>query len=479
MSPTTELLRQIPSVDQLLHRPHLEALASRYSRKIVLREIQRYLGELREEASHKRIDRTALQERLAAIDQSIEERVALCLAPSLRKIINATGVILHTNIGRAPLPPEALEAVRELACSYSNLEYDLDSGERGHRDRHFEERIRGVLTCEAATVVNNNAAAVFLILNTLAAGRKVLVSRGELIEIGGSFRIPAIMAASGAILAEVGTTNKTRLADYEEAIDEDTALILRVHPSNYKIIGFTERPDLSDLASLARQRSIPLVEDVGSGYLYKIPHPAMRNEPSVEEGLAAGADLVCFSGDKVMGGPQAGIVLGRQDLVARIRRNPLMRICRVDKLTYGILAWTLAEYERGTYLETLPVYRMLLQSQEEVRTRAERLAERLGPLGFKVEVSNGVSLMGGGSAPEETIPTALLLISLPALSASRLDRGLRQHRPPVLARTENDRMVIDLRTVIPGDEEDELFGALSDVAAGAAPEKNRSSVDQG
>ncbi len=475
MSATTEILRQIPSVDQLLHRPSVQALVSKYSRKIVLREIQQYLGQLREEVSGDQIDARGLQVRLAAIEQTLEERLALCLSPSLLKIINATGVILHTNIGRAPLPEKAFEAVRELACSYSNLEYDLETGERGHRDRHFEQRIRRVLSCEAATVVNNNAAAVFLILNTLAAGRKVLVSRGELIEIGGSFRIPAIMAQSGAILAEVGTTNKTRLADYEDAIDGETALILRVHPSNYRVIGFTERPELNDLALLARRKGVPLVKDAGSGYLHKISHPAMRNEPSVEEALAAGADLVCFSGDKVFGGPQAGIIVGREDLVTRIRRNPLMRVCRVDKVTYGVLDWTLTEYEKGTYAETLPVYRMLLQSQEDVRTRAVRLAERLRPLGFEVDLSDGVSVVGGGSAPGETIPTALLLVSLPGLSASRLEARLRRNSPPVLIRTENDRVVMDLRTVITG-EEDEIFAALSQ-ALSPEPEKNRSGGD--
>jgi len=478
VSATTDILRLIPSVDQLLHRPPIQALVSKYTRKVVLREIHRYLGQLREEVSQDRIDADRLHTCLATIEQTLEERLRFYLSPSLRKIINATGVILHTNIGRAPLSQEALESVRGVACSYSNLEYDLETGERGHRDRHFEQRIRRLLNCEAATVVNNNAAAVFLILNTLATGRKVLVSRGELIEIGGSFRIPAIMAQTGAIMAEVGTTNKTRLADYEDASDGDTALILRVHPSNYKIIGFTERPELKDLSHLARERGIPLIKDAGSGYLFKISHPAMRNEPSVEEALAAGADLVCFSGDKVMGGPQAGIIVGRQDLVARIRRNPLMRICRVDKLTYGVLEWTLTEYEQGTYLETLPVYRMLLQTQEEVRTRAASLAERLRPLGFEVELSGGVSLIGGGSAPEETIPTALLLIFLPALSASRLEDRLRHYTPPVLARTESDRVVIDLRTVMPG-EEDEIFAALSGLASSPEPGRNRSGGDQG
>jgi len=444
---------------------------------LVLKEIQLYLGQLREGVSNNQIDADELQTRLAAMEQTLEERLGLNLSPSLRKIINATGVILHTNIGRAPLPEEAVQAVRDVACSYSNLEYDLETGERGHRDRHFQERVCRLLQCEAGTVVNNNAAAVFLILNTLAAGRKVLVSRGELIEIGGSFRIPAIMAQSGAILVEVGTTNKTRLADYEEAIDADTALILRVHPSNYRIVGFTERPELRDLALLARHRGIPLIKDAGSGYLRKIVHPALQHEPSVDEALAAGADLVCFSGDKLMGGPQAGVIVGKQDLVARIRRNPLMRVCRVDKFTYAILDWTLTRYERGDYLETLPVYRMLLESQEDVRTRAERLAERLRPLGFEVGLCDGVSLVGGGSAPGETIPTVLLQIALPGFSASQLENRLRQHTPPVLARTENDRVVMDLRTVITG-EEDAIFAALSDLASAGEPEKSRSGGDR-
>jgi L-seryl-tRNA(Ser) seleniumtransferase len=475
VSATSDILRQIPSVDQLLHRPSIQALVSQYSRKIVLREIQEYLGRLRQEVANDQIDTGTVQARLTAIEQALAERLALRLSPSLRKVINATGVILHTNIGRAPLPQAAFEAVRELACSYSNLEYDVEIGQRGHRDRHFEQKIRRVLNCEAATVVNNNAAAVFLILNTLAVGRKVLVSRGELIEIGGSFRIPAIMTQSGAILSEVGTTNKTRLADYEEAVDGETALILRVHPSNYRIVGFTERPELKDLALLARRKGIPLIKDAGSGYFRKIPQPVMRDEPSVEQALADGAELVCFSGDKVMGGPQAGIIVGRQDLIARIRRNPLMRVCRVDKLTYGILDWTLTEYEKGTYTETLPVYRMLVESQEEVRARAEQLAERVRPLGFEVAVSEGVSLVGGGSAPGETIPTVLLLVSLPGFSASRLETRLRQHNPPVLARTENDRVVMDLRTVISG-EEDEIFAALS-LALSGGPEKSRSAGD--
>jgi len=478
VSATSEILRRIPSVDQLLHRPSIEDLSAKYTRKLVVREIQGYLTQLRQQVSEDRIDAGGLEARLASVEQAVAERLARCLSPSLRKVINATGVILHTNVGRSPIAPAALEAARDLACSYSNLEYDLEAGERGHRDRHFDERIRRLLDCESATVVNNNAAAVFLILNTLAAGRKALVSRGELIEIGGSFRIPAIMTQSGAVLGEVGTTNKTRLADYQAAIDDQTALILRVHPSNYKIVGFTERPALKDLADLARRTGIPLVKDAGSGYLFPIPHAAMRNEPSVAEALRAGADLVCFSGDKLLGGPQAGIIVGRQELIARIRRNPLMRICRVDKITYGLLDWTLTEYEKGSYLETLPVYRMLLAGKEEVGARAAHLAERLSGLGYRTELGDGVSLIGGGSAPGETVPTTLLLVSSAADSASRLERRLRLYRSPILARTENDRLVLDLRTVIAG-EEDEIYAALSDPEWEGEREKNLSGADQG
>mgnify|MGYP000943120833 CR=1 FL=1 len=460
MPATSEILRRIPSVDQLLHRSSIEALVSKYTRSLVLNEIQAYLTELRQEIREDRIDAATAELRLACIEQAIEERLGQVLSSPLRSVVNATGVILHTNIGRAPLAREALEAARELACSYSNLEYDLDAGQRGHRDRHFETKINRLLGCEAATVVNNNAAAVFLILNTLAAGQEVLVSRGELIEIGGSFRIPAIMAQSGAVLREVGTTNKTKLSDYAEAINDQTALILRVHPSNYKIVGFTERPALEDLARLAKAKGIPLVKDAGSGYLFPAAVPALRNEPSIRGVLDAGVDLTCFSGDKLMGGPQAGIIVGKKELIARIRRNPLMRICRVDKLTYAILAWMLTEYEKGTHLSSLPVYRMLFETPEQVGARAAGLAERLNSLGYRTRLTEGVSLVGGGSAPGETIPTTLLLVSSPEESPSQLDRRLRQHSCPILARIEDNQLVLDLRTVLPG-EEAEIVAALS------------------
>jgi L-seryl-tRNA(Ser) seleniumtransferase len=443
------------------------ALTAKYPRKLIVAEIQSYLRELRHEISGGMLLGPRLDSLLRALPGEIESRLAQSLAPALRKVINATGVILHTNIGRAPMAAQAFDSIRDLACSYSNLEFDLGQGERSRRDKAFEARLRRLVACEAATVVNNNAAAVFLILNTLAAGKTALVSRGELVEIGGSFRIPDIMRQSGAILQEVGTTNKTTITDYREALDDSVALILRVHPSNYKIVGFTARPRLGDLAKLAAERGIPLVKDAGSGYLYPIEHQALANEPSVEGSLAAGADLVCFSGDKLLGGPQAGVIVGCENLVERIRRNPLMRICRVDKLTYAALEWVLTEYEKGTYRESLPIYRMLLAPRDEVAARAERLAARLREAGFDVEIVNGYSLVGGGSAPQEKIPTALLAVTARDQSSNALERALRASQPAVLARIEEDRLVLDLRTALPG-EDDLVFNAFAALSASSA-----------
>ncbi len=288
-------------------------------------------------------------------------------------MVNATGIILHTNLGRAPLNEETAQVMKSLSQGYSNLEYDLDRGKRGHRDRHLEEQFRRLLPCEAATAVNNNAAALFLVLSTLARGRKVLVSRGELVEIGGSFRVPSILEQSGASLKEVGTTNRTRIEDYRDALDGDTALILRVHPSNFRVVGFSRRPALSELAALSREAGIPLLKDAGSGYLFRTSHPSLRSEPTVEEILKAGVDLVCFSGDKLLGGPQAGIVLGKRSLMEAVRKNPLARVCRLDKATFAGLEQTLSIYEQGVYLERLPVYRMLGTSSASLEGRARQI----------------------------------------------------------------------------------------------------------
>jgi L-seryl-tRNA(Ser) seleniumtransferase len=435
-----------------LQRPSIQTLISRFSRKLVLAELQAYLQTLRHAVSSAEIGSDELDHRLALLEGAVLRRLEALVSLTPRRVVNATGVVLHTNIGRAPLTRAAFDAIQGPACSYSDLEYDLAQGHRGHRDRHLETRLIRLLKCEAATVVNNNAAALFLILNTLAKGSKVLVSRGELVEIGGSFRLPAIMEQSGAILGEVGTTNRTTVEDYREALDDDVSLILAVHTSNYKIVGFAARPELAALAALAHEHQIPLVKDLGSGLLFSIAHPALAKEPSALAALSAGADLLCFSGDKLLGGPQAGIIVGRKALIDKLRRNPLMRICRVDKLTYAILDWTLMQYEKGEHLEHLPVFRMLLCPEQEIRRRAETLALAVRNLGFQTQVISGSSVVGGGAAPEETFPTALLRVSSERFSAARLLSLLRNTEPPLLARVEEDAVVLDLRTVLPEEE---------------------------
>jgi L-seryl-tRNA(Ser) seleniumtransferase len=372
------------------------------------------------------------------------------LAPSLRPAINATGVIVHTNLGRAPLADEALERAAAVARGYSNLEFDLDAGTRGHRHVHAERLVRDLTGAEAALVVNNNAAAVLLVLAALAAGREAIVSRGELVEIGGGFRVPDVMAQSGAVLREVGTTNRTRVDDYAVAIGERTALLLRVHPSNFTIEGFTERPRVEDLAALARRFTLPLVEDLGSGWLggaIETP-PALAGEPSVADSLAAGADVVTFSGDKLLGGPQAGLIAGRRALIDRIRTHPLMRAVRADKVTYAALEATLALWAQPARRRRIPVYRMLTMSADEIDRRARAVAAALsGVAGLESRTVDGESTIGGGSAPGSALPTRLLAVRRAGMSAAALEAHLRGGTPPIVARIQDDAVVIDLRTV--------------------------------
>lgn len=448
------LYRRIPSMNVLLEDPAVRRLVERYSRDLVIFEATTLFDEIRDTIRSGSLDPTDLDEQIGSLPVDLEQRLETRLAPSLRPLINATGVLVFTNAGRAPIAPAALEALRDIGCFYTNLEYDLEKGSRGHRDLHFESRVTRLLGCEAATVCNNAAAALVLILNTLGLGKRVLVSRGELIEIGGSFRLPAIMQKSGAVLAEVGTTNKTRARDYAEAIDEETALILRVHPSNFDIVGFTERPELTELIEVARKASIPLVHDVGSGCLFPTPYPVLSGEPTVSGSLASGSDLICFSGDKLFGGPQAGMIVGRRNLVDRIRSNPLMRAVRVDKLIYSALEQTLMEYETGRYEETLPVWRFLRLTRRQIRERALELSSKLPDGRLRIEITEGFSVTGGGSAPQERLPTALLAVTSTTQSPNELECALRRFRIPILARIEDDRVLLDLRTVFP--EQDAL-----------------------
>ncbi len=398
-----------------------------------------------------------------AIEAGVEARLALETSPSLRSVVNATGVILHTNLGRAPLGPLVSARVAALAAGYTNLEYDLGTGARGRRDAHAERLLRRLTGAAAAVVVNNNAAATLLVLAALATGREVLISRGELVEIGGGFRVPDVLAQSGAILREVGTTNRTRAADYAAALGDRTALILRVHPSNFRIEGFTERPRLEDLVSLGRRFGVPVVEDIGSGYLRQpgITAPAaLGDEPSVADSIAAGADAVMFSGDKLLGGPQAGIIAGTAAVVARVRAHPLMRALRVDKLTYAALEATLGELDAGRADRTIPAARMLALTPEDLDARASALSSSLCARGFDARVIDGHSAIGGGSAPGATLPTRLVAVRHPTLEASALEAHLRQGDLPVIARIERGQVLLDLRTVDP--DQDASVGAAFD-----------------
>jgi len=465
------LLREIPSVDELLGRPRLVSLAGTAGRPAVTQAARDVLADLRarlKAGGKEAATREAIEARVVAEVESL-------LAPSLRRVINATGVILHTNLGRAPLSAAAAAAIAETAARYSNLEYDIASGGRGKRDVHTARLLAELAGAESAIVVNNNAAAVFLVLNTLAKGGEVIVSRGELIEIGDGFRIPEIMSESGAVLREVGTTNRTRIRDYERAINKNTRLLLRVHPSNFRITGFTERPSLEELVALGRRARIPVFEDLGSGCLADLESSGVA-EPVVRQSSRAGAAIVSFSGDKLLGGPQAGIIAGQKKLVERVRRNPLFRALRVDKLTIAALEATLKAYHRGA-LDEIPTLRMIRQPAAEIARRAEVFAQRLRaevPADVEIKLSAGYSVIGGGSTPDQKLPTHLISISGEHLSADALEERLRRpaeagksaQKIAVIARIAGDRLVLDLRSVFP-DEEPGLISVLTAALGGA------------
>ncbi len=396
------------------------------------------------------------------LESLLDERFQRRLRPVLVPVINATGVILHTNLGRAPLSAAARDTLSTVSAQYTNLEFDLATGARSHRDVLLEELLRELLGCEAATLVNNNAAAVYLILNTLAAGKEVVVSRGELIEIGGSFRIPDILARSGAILREVGTTNKTYIQDYASAIRPETALLLRVHPSNYRVKGFTHRPELGEMLELAHRHKLPLVEDLGSGCLLDLTPLGITDEPVAQRSIAAGVDLVCFSGDKLLGGPQAGIIAGASAWIDLIRKNPLMRTYRVEKLIYGALEATLTSYRTGRALQEVPVLRMISMTVEELDRRCRNFARKLRSKlseGTRVEIVKGSSVVGGGSCPECDLPTMLLALESDRCTPNLIESLLRAQQPAIILRIEEERALLDLRTVFPA-QENALFDGI-------------------
>jgi L-seryl-tRNA(Ser) seleniumtransferase len=467
-------LRRLPSVHEVLERPEVRALSERYGRPIVTALLRERLESLRRQG--RRSDTTSqggpLPEAVAGLGAWLEAEAASRTRSTLVSVINATGVVIHTNLGRAPLPEEALRRMTEVGRSYTTLEYDLAAGHRGSRSVHLERLFRFLFPGASTLVVNNNAAAVMLALNTLAEGREVIVSRGELVEIGGSFRVPDILAKSGAVLREVGTTNKTRLADYERAIGPKTALLLKVHPSNYRIVGFTDAVPLADLARLGRRRHLPVLMDQGSGNLRDLRRHGLRDEGTVQEALAAGADLVCASGDKLLGGPQAGILAGRPALIERLRRNPLARALRVDKTIVAALEAVLLAHIRGDE-ETVPAVRMIALTPERLEPRARRFAERAASADARLQarVRAGTSVSGGGSGPGEGMPSVLVAVRAEGWSARSLEERLRLGARPVIARIEAGDLLFDLRTV-PEEQDEELLAAL--VAASALDRASRS-----
>lgn len=448
-----ELFRNIPKVDVLLERESMAALIGRYGRALVTEAVREETDRLRRVIQTE--DEAAAQRALEGLEKAVEDRLAAMCAPRVRKVINATGTILHTNLGRAPISREQAQRLTDIVTGYSNLEYDLENARRGERYAHFEGLLCRLTGAEAAMVVNNNAAAVLLVLSTLAAGGEVLVSRGELVEIGGKFRIPDVCRQSGAGLREVGTTNKTHFSDYEEAIGDETKALLKVHTSNYRIVGFTESVPASELAELAHSRGIPMIEDLGSGVLVDLEQYGLSHEPTVQESVRAGIDVVCFSGDKLLGGPQAGIIVGKKEYIARMKRHPLTRALRVDKFTVTALELVLLEYLRQeTAAQNVPVLRMVSEKEPSVRARAEKLAAllRQRQLRADVAVTACQSQVGGGSLPLERLDSAAVTLDPWQMSADALERAMLALPVPIVPRVAEDKVLLDMRTVA----EDEL-----------------------
>jgi len=462
------LFQKLPSTDELLRLPDMQMLIEREGHAAVAESIRVVLARLRQEIAAAELDEKSLDLAIGGLSAAVERQLRLSLSYSLLPLVNATGVILHTNLGRAPLAASALDHIRATANAYSNLEFDIETGERGKRDVHVDRLFQKLLaddhagTAISTIVVNNNAAAVLLALNSLAEGGEVIVSRGELVEIGGSFRIPDVMSKSNATLREVGTTNRTRIADYERAINESTRLLLRVHRSNFEISGFTEQPALDELVGLARRRNLPVMEDLGSGALFDLRSVGVNDEPGVLDSLRTGVDIVTYSGDKLLGGPQAGLISGRADLVARMRSNSLFRALRVDKLTYAALEATLLAYVKRDH-DAVPVLRMMRLSKDEIERRAEKIISSVESPRLKVDLYDGQSVIGGGAAPSAVLPTRLITLTHSHFSADELNARLRAHTPPVVARVEEGRVLLDLRTVFP-EQDAVLVEVLNSVA---------------
>jgi L-seryl-tRNA(Ser) seleniumtransferase len=464
--PDKSLLRHIPKVDSVLEHAAVKTLFGCVPEMIIKDGVRCEVEHLRKGV----LSGSITSEAELAVDRAADEaarRIQKMDRPRLRRVINATGVVIHTNLGRSPLPKEAIRQIQMAAGGYSNLEYDIEGGKRGSRDDLVEELLCRLTGADAATVVNNNAAAVMLVLRTLATGKEVVVSRGELVEIGGSFRIPDVMEAAGARLIEVGTTNRTRISDYRARVSDDTGLLLKVHTSNYRIVGFAEEVPIQDLVKLGQEHGIPAAVDLGSGCLVDLRELGLtHSEPTVGEVLSQGADVVTFSGDKLLGGPQSGIIVGRKEHLEAIKKNPMKRALRVGKLTLSALEAVLKAYlDPATAADRIPTLKMIAIKKEAVADRARRLGRRLSDLPLKIRAVSSVSRVGGGSLPLEELPTMLLALEPANMSANDLEVGLRMQDPPVVARIVDDKLCLDLRTVQSkelGDLERAIRGALQD-----------------
>jgi len=466
MSPSLrqQLLRKIPSVDEILSKPEMSDLLEIHPRHLVVEAVRNGLGRLREEILR--------QEELPQTGEALfsfenlyplfQREIEVQTQPRLRRVINATGVVIHTNLGRAPLHPSAIQHLIEVSKTYSNLEYDLERGERGSRYAHVEEILCRLSGAESGLVVNNNAGAVLLVLNTLAEGKEVIVSRGELVEIGGAFRIPDVMKRSGALLREVGTTNRTHLNDYQKAIGPQTALLLKVHTSNFRVMGFTSEVLLQDLVQLGKEHQIPVVDDLGSGCLIDLTHYGLEKEPTVQETIKTGVDAITISGDKLLGGPQAGIILGKKKFLELFKSNPLTRALRIDKLTLAALEATLLLYlDEKKAMEEIPTLRMLSLDTGKLKRRGKRLIKKLSEMINKKAIftlKEDVSQVGGGALPLQELPTVIIAIRPLQVSVNSLEEKLRKGDPPIISRISKEELLLDMRTVF--DEE------ISSMAAG-------------
>ncbi len=443
------LYRSIPKVDILLEKEKIQNAIEEYGREIVMEAIREEMEGLRAYIGTCEDEKAAL-DRIESLTEQILRYVKKVNTPNMRMVINGTGTILHTNLGRAPISQEHMAKLSNIVTGYSNLEYNLEAGKRGERYSHFEELLCRLTGAEAAMAVNNNAAAVMLILSSMAKGGEVVVSRGELVEIGGKFRIPDVMEQSGATLVEVGTTNKTHYSDYEDAITEDTKALLKVHTSNYRIVGFTDAVTIADLAPLAKERELPLIEDLGSGVLVDLSKYGLTYEPTVQDSIKNGADVVCFSGDKLLGGPQAGIIIGKKKYIDMMKKNQLTRALRIDKFTATALELVLQEYlSEEKAIQNIPVLRMIHETKEEVTARARSLKNMLNRAGLEADfgLEECESQIGGGSLPLERIPSMAVTVKPHNISVPKLEEEMRHLEVPIIPRTANDTIYLDVRTI--------------------------------